>query len=1674
MKIYLRRLLKVILWIVAGIVLLLVLVVILIQLPAVQNFAKNRVVAYLEHKLKTKVQVGRLNINFPKRIVLEHVYLEDQHHDTLLAGDSIRVDIALLKLLKKQVEVNHVELINIKANVHRLRPDTVFNYAYIVNAFAGEPDTASPSASDTAGGFQYKLGTIRLKKISASFRDDATGNEMHLYLGDFSTQINHFDPSRMAVTIPAIHLSDIDTRIRQYRPLIKLAASPADTAAATPIQAALRLDSLDVKKLRFRYDDEIGAMHTYVNLPLLDALIDKIDLQKIWIGLKQINLAQTDASIVFDKLPKPPVTKKETPAADSLQQLNWRVDIARLHLVNNSFSYDDNNMPSLKKGMDYSHIKATAIAFDAAALAFTPDEYKGDIHQLSFTEKSGLVLQKATASFLYSNKQTLLKNLLIQTPRSHIHNQLTLKYPSIAGISKQPGNLFVDVLLDSTHIAVSDVITAAPMLAAQLRPYSQSVIRLNGKARGYVKDIAIDNLEFTGIGSTALQVSGSMQGLPNAQNAYYDIKLKNFSTSSADITNLAPRKSLPASVRIPEKMSASGFFKGTMNSFTGRLDARTSRGNLLVDGGMKNKGAAYNAKLVADKVNLGYILKQEKNIGIVSFNADGSGGGTNYKTMNAVVHARLLEGNIKGYNYRNLALYGNIQQGLAKLQASMNDPNLHFSLQSTADVKPRYPAVQMALTLDTANIHALHLVKDTVVLRGTVNADFPSVNPDSLQGNMKVKNLLVRRDSVSVATDSIVLTATHRQDSQYVALQTEMGHVDLSGKYKLTELGTAVQHLLQQYYPMPGFKDTAFTPQNWRLNLFLQTSPLVLQFMPELQGSDTVSGHIDFASSDNKLDVELNAPKIQYGEQVIEHTRLYANAAPEQLNYGLSLEKAGSKSFYINQTSLNGRVADSTIFASLHIKDAKSKEQYQLSAQVKQAADTVLLRLDKDSLRLNYQPWNVSADNFVHYDTTGFIVHNLELSREGQSLLVNSRENNTAAPIDVSFKNFHIKTLTSFASQDSTLLTGVLNGQAEIKDVMKNLLFTSDLTIANLGYQKDTLGNLSLKVNNEEANTYAANVALTGNHADVLLNGKYYTGESKMDMHLAVNRFDLAAAKAFSAGQVKDIGGNLTGKIDMAGTLQKPDINGSLRFEKAFIRPTMLGERFSLANEQVDVSSKGLEFNSFTLTDSANNKAVLDGTVGFADFTNPSFDLILRAKGFQLVNATQSDNPMFYGKLNMDASIDVTGTMRAPEVDARLKANKATDFVFVLPSDDPEVVSREGVVHFIDKNAVQDSAKQAADTLLNTTAFSGMDINANIQTDSTARFTLIVDQRNGDALKISGKADLAATMDPSGKISLTGDYRLHDGSYQVTLSVLKRKFTVQNGSTITWTGDPMHANIDITGVYAITTQPIDLMEDQLGGRSGAEVNRYKQRLPFQVLLKMKGELLKPIISFDITLPADQQNEYKEVESKLEQLRTDESEMNKQVFALLLLNRFVQEDPLQSASATSTDTRIRQSVSNILADELNKLAGSLVKGIDLNFGLNSEDDYTSGQRATRTDLTVGVSKSLLNDRLKVSVGSDFELEGPAAQQQQNAANIAGDIAVDYQLTKDGRYMIRGYRKNKYDAVVEGQVVETGLTFIFTLDYDHFWELFQSKKKYWSNKRKARAAQKAAAKPNDSPE
>lgn len=1655
----LRGTLKILAWTGVGIVLLLLLLAVLIQVPAVQDYAKDKAVNYLHSKIGTPIRIGHLSIRFPKKIVLEDIYFEDQQKDTLLAGKRLEIDISMYQLLHKQVEINDLVLSDIRAKIYRQGKDSGFNYAYIVNAFTSP--SQKPQTSDT-NGFKINIHHLKFDKILASFQDDIAGSNYYVYLGDFETKIKTFDLDHLNFEVSSFSLQHSIVRMYQHKPLLEAKTDSSIAAKNTGNPSVqLKLGKLDLKDIALDYGDDIAAMNARIELGELGIDMDHMDLPNLKIGVKNLILRNTDAVISLGNSPEARMVEQQVSASAKAQVSNpWQLSIANLDFSNNHIRFDNNQRARVPKGIDYAHLNVQGLHAEASNLNFTPEAFSGNIRELSLKEQCGLDLIQAHTSFLYGPYGVQLKNLLLETDKSLIQDNIELAWPemTLTDLANHPGNMLLRINLTHSRIAVQDVLTFVPELSG-LPPFyhnDSAVFAINTKLLGAIKDLNIPLFEASGLSNTKVNVNGRIQGLPDAAKTIYNLRINQFHTTNQDLGNFIPPATI-ASIRIPETLSATGFFNGSMNTFHTQLTITSSRGNAAISGAM-SPSERYSVKAGLLGLDLGYILKEEKNVGKLSGIVKADGSGYDPKTMVADIKLNISAAYAAGYNYQFLNASAHFNHGTIDAKANMHDPALNFSLDSRAIMKGSYPAIKADIQLDSMNLQALHLYAGELKFHGHLAADFSSTNPDDLIGKAAISDLIISNAGKRYASaDTIHLLTTSESDHHVINLDAPGIHLNLDGTYMLTEIAQTLEHTLNRYYNIPGFKETRTRAQTWTLKANVHPGPFLFTFAPELKGSDSINAQVDYSSATDDLRLSADAPTLVAGTIHIDSLKINASTA-NSLLYSISLQDAGNGQYQLNHTSISGDISNNQVHTILDIKDPGNKSRYQLAAHLNQSpGNGIKLELDP-ALMLDYNTWTVSPDHFILYDKAGLVVHHFSMSYGSQMIAVSSSSDEANAPIDLQFQNFQIGTITRIAEQDSLLVDGLINGKAQIKNPTGNLIFTSDLQVKDLSYLKDTVGDLSLKVNNETSQTLSANIQLQGHGNDIRVNGRYVINSGQMDMDLNLANVAVASLIPFTAGQLQNADGNLKGQLSIKGSLDKPNLQGEIRFDSAHMTPTLLGERFGLTNDAIQVNATGIHFNQFIIADSSNNQAKINGDLITSDYRNYRFGLNISADHFQAVNSSRkTSGQAFYGKLNLSTQTKIAGDMNLPVVTGSLHINKNTDFSYVLPSSDPEVQSREGVVRFVDMKAPLDTSifARTSDSAKNQSGFKGVDLSARIESDSSAKFNIVIDERNGDAIHIRGTAALEAAVDRSGKVSLTGTYVMQDGSYLLTLNFLKRQFHIKSGSTITWDGDPTHATVDITAIYIANTAPIDLVDQQLSGRSEYEINQYKQRIPFNVLLQMKGELLKPQISFDIQLQERDADRLKDVDAKLQQVRSDESELNKQVFALLLLGHFVNENPLASeGTPTTAESFARESASRILTDQLNKLAGNLIKGVDVNFGVTSGSDYSTGELAQRTDLTVGVSKKLLNDRLKVNVGSTFGLEGPTAPNQQ-ASNIAGDVSLDYQLTKDGRYVIRAYRRNDYEGLIEGQVIETGATFIFKIDYDKFNDFFRKPKRRDTN-------------------
>jgi hypothetical protein len=1693
-----RIALKTILWIIASVIFLVLLVAILIQVPAVQNFAKDKAVTFLQNKIHTKVKIGHISLGLPKLLVLDDVYFEDQKRDTLIAGDKLKVDISMLQLLHHKVEINEINLQGITAKISRDK-DSIFNFDYILKAFAGE-QKKEVKPTDTTSTMKFSMDKIILDRINISYKDLTTGNDVKFLLAHFDTRIKDFDMDKMKFTIPKINLSGVNARIIQTPMGSSIAQAAKIDTAVKPLNMELNLGTIDVSKIYVVYRS--GEMAANVDLNKFLVEMDKIDLKNQKVGIKSITLNDTKAALTFAK---PQTVKKavvktlrklDTIAANPQSGKGWSATLGKISLVNDDIKFDNNAQNPLAKGLDFAHMHIRELNVDAENISYNPDSLSGKINSFTFKEKSGLTVNKFHTAFFYGPKSAYLNDLLVETPQTVIQKQVQVSYPSIAAITKNIGLLHINANVDGTKIALKDVLLLMPTMA-NMEPFKHSpnsVFTIDGKVQGAVNDLNIPELEIKGLSNTHIKASAKLKGLPDMNKAYFDVNLADFNTSAADIAKLAPAGTIPASVSIPANMNLKGNFKGGMTNFNTKLNLRSTYGAVDLIASLKNgsnkTGATYSANIRANNLNVGALTKQPKMVGMITMSANIKGRGLDPKKANLQFNGNVAKAYVKGYNYQNLQLKGTAANGNYVISSRMKDPNIDFALDAKANLNKKYPSVKANLLLDSLNLQALHFSTTPMRLHGKIIADVPTADPDYLNANIKVTDLLVVNKDQRIRVDSIDLVATATADSSTLRLKTPFLTARLGGKYQLTQIAPAMQDLINKYFntnlgqPVAATK-TTYPPQQFTFALRVMKTPLLTQFAPDLKQLEPVNINGRFNSSSGEFVVNGTMPKIVYGTEIINNGKLAINTGNNALNYSLTVDEVKmSSSVDLLFPSISGSAQNNKLNISVQVRDAARKERYRIAGVFSALPNEYQFSFLENGVMFNYIPWAVNADNSFQFGSKGILAHNFTITNSNQVLSVNSTSAEYNSPINVNFRDFHIETLTRMAQQDSLQVGGVINGEANISDFQKSMKFTTALNINDFSFKGDTVGNIALKVNNQAENAYAANMSITGKGNQVDLQGVYYTTpESKFDLDLNIVKLNMKSIEGFSFGSIRNAKGTITGQLKITGTTTTPIVRGDVNFNQVGFNVTMLNSYFTMPKETITFNEDGILFRDFTLVDSTGNKAIVTGTLYTKTFTDYKFGIDINATNFRAVNSTQADNKLFYGKLYIDTRIQIRGNMNAPRVDANLTVNDKTDMTFVLPSDDPSLEDRKGVVEVINENAPKLDSILMAKQLdsLKQTSLHGLDVNATININKAAKFTIVVDERNGDVVQLQGEARLNGGIDPSGKTNLTGTYTVEDGSYNLSYATVKRKFKFKKGSTITWTGDPTSANIDLTAVYVANVPPIDLVSQQIS-EDAQTTTMYKQKLPFNVNLNLRGELLKPVITFDIVLPDESYTVSPDVittvNTRLSQVRQDPNEMNKQVLGVLVLGHFIGDNPLQSMGGSMTiNGAIRGSVSSLLTDQLNKLAGDLGGGVQLSFGVTSGADYSSGVEQNRTDLNVGLSKQFLNDRLTVTVGNNFNLEGQN-QPGQKTTDIAGNLSVNYKLTQDGRYRLRAYRKDEF-IVVEGQVVETGIAFSLTYEYNRFKELFRKKskqdkamqKEYDDKQKEQKQQQKEADKKHD---
>lgn len=1678
-----RKFLKVIMYILGSILLLLSIAVLFIISPPGKRFVRDKALVFLRGKLKTEVQIGAVEYSFPKMVGLKDVLVMDQQNDTLISFGLLKIDIDLLKLLNNKVSVNQLVLKNATATIHRNRKDSTFNFTYIIDAFASK-DTSTKIKDTSKSPFVFDVGKLSLENIRFRFKDERGGNDLAVQLDALDVKMKELDPTKMIFRIKSIALKGFHATFFQDSSLIV----STDTTQSQPL--TLAADEIDLKDIGFTFKSSISELLFDLKLKHLLAHPKQVDLTQQIIAINDLLLDGVNARITMGKQSDVPAKVEEI--ADSVDEQNWKITTDKINLKGINFVMDNENHPVLQDQMDYNHLNIAGLNFKAKSIAYSNENIRGDIQQLSFTEKNGLAIKELRTKFYYGNQKAYLRELFLQTSNSTIQDNLEISYPSLAALKDNIQSLQLVVNLDKTEVGMKDVLLFAPQLRSQemFQKNATAKLKLDAHLKGRLDNLTIHRFHLRAFTQTEIDIKGTLTGLPDTNKIAYDLGIDKLHSSRGDLNPFIPQ-SVHNNLRIPDVFSVKGKIKGTTKNFYPDLLIQSSDGSALVKGILKMSGGKgkeqYDLVLQTKQLNIGRIIKKDTLIGPVTAQLKVKGSSFDIKKMTANIDGTVQSALLKGYAYRDVSFDGKMDQQQGSLNLLSKDPNALLQLNAQADLRQKNPSFWADLIVDNVDFKALKLSEHELRMQSVIRADVVDFNMDYPDGIITAKNSIIATEAKQFALDSLYVSSKPNVDSgQQIKLNADFLNATISGKIPLAQIPKTLQEHINRHYKLATILDSSKNEESiaasadsaglilnqYNLNVAanIHKSPFLESLLPQLTGMDTVK--LNASMNQMGLDLKLAAPQINYGTQSIQGFSLDVVERDSGLNYTALIKKFQQGKIQLNQTKIEGVVDANLLTANVQSEDGEGKKRFEIGAALQKENESQVLSL-KEGLMLNYTNWTVAQPNKVVFGAQGYYVQNLNLSGNGASINVNSREQTFNTPITATISNFRISDIMQMISGDTLFANGIVAGTAELKQTKPSLLMEADFTVQDFSMNNDTIGNIALKATNTDAQAINAQLSISGRENDVLVKGDYYTEAKNGDnfnFDVLIKSLNLKTFEGVAQNQIRNSSGFVRGDLKVKGTAAAPRVTGSITTDNLQTTVAQLNAQFKMPQEKITLDESGIHFNQFKILDSAGQAATINGDILTKNYKDMNLDLDIRAKNWRALSSTKADNKLFYGNLLLTTRLSINGNLRKPDVSGSLNILKGTKLSLVLPDRGLEMEDQSGVVVFVDKNEQQKlKTIVPKDTLVFAKVAPGSEINVNITTDDEAEFNVIIDQSTGDFLSVRGKAALNTAIDPAGSLTLNGLYELSDGSYELNYNLIKRKFRISKGSKIAFSGDPLLAEMNVTAVYQANVAPYDLVERQVA--DAAQLVYYRQALPFNVKLMMNGPLMMPQLTFDIELPEN--NTYRVsseaiqlVQAKLSQLRADTSELNKQVFALLILKRFITDDPFSSGAGSSSSFVAKQSVSRFLGEQLNQVANQLVRGVDLSLDLTSTEDYTTGERRERTDLNVAASKRLFNDRLKVTIGNNFELEGPQSSNNANSSMIPGNLAVDYNLSADGRYMVRAYRQNEDQGVIQGFVTKTGLNFIVNYDYNKFKNLFISKKTL-DKRRALRKAQKQTA-------
>ncbi|MEP7264258.1 MAG: translocation/assembly module TamB domain-containing protein, partial [Bacteroidota bacterium] len=1318
----------------------------------------------------------------------------------------------------------------------------------------------------------------------------------------------------------------------------------------------------------------------------------------------------------------------------------WDVKVKKVALNNAVFSYRDKRWNDTTIEMDYEDLLVSKLNLVATAIEPVGDTLKFHLDQLTGQEKCGFKLGSLTGNVLLSQNDFVIKNMKLITKASDVKGDVAFRFENWDDFSDFVTKVKMNASFQTSRVASEDV----KYFAEELFGLNKTV-SLKGDIKGTVANLKGKNLEIIYTPKCYFKGDVAMNGLPELEETFIDLMAKDLTLNKTDIETIntypftsGEKIQLPDNVTSLGLVKFKGKFTGFYTDFVAYGDATTDLGFFSSDVNLKIGDGAhpaeYSGSLITHQFDVGRLLRLNPDIGIISSKVKVKGYSLALNKLNTKLDGTISELVVKGYKYTGITVNGQVQQKLFKGSLNVTDPNADLDFIGTIDYSKTKPVFDFTADIRKAKLAVLNLVDrdSTANLSTHAELHFTGSKIDEMEGLVHFTNTDFIEFPKGISINNLLLRSTIINNYREMHLESDFADAEIKGNYQLSTVYKSALNVLSKYIPALPVTVVEKRPvkQTFTYSLNLKETRGVFDVVaPDLSILAGTKLNGEFDSQNGSFTMILSSEEI-----------IYNGLRFGAVNFtGLTRDNNLNVQFTTDELQVN----DSLIFRNVELSGITSRDSADISlivANTDSSFSRINLDFDVQFLRTGYttlkvvpkefilerNAWTIDPENYILFDSTGILFSHFNLNTGQQEVRINGIASaDTSGKLTVQLVNFNSEVINTILKIYKAEIGGIANGNIRFASMLSKPVIESDLQVSQFSWFGDTLGDADLKsVWNTTKGRIEVNGFVTrGGEKNISVNGAYIIKPKgdELDFDISLKKTYIKTFSPYLKGLFSNVTGIASGEFKLYGPLADPELTGEAHLQKAGFTVDYLNTSYSFSTD-VALNEDEIAFNNVLVYDSKGNQAIAGGVITHDHLRDFYFDINIAAKKVQLLNTTAKDNELYYGVGYGTGNISISGYLDFLKIDIAMRTEKGT--IINIPLDNPEEISQSSFVTFLKTDTMShDINKDGYD-------LGGIELNMDFDVTTDAGIKLIFDDKIGDVIEGRGTGTLTMKVNDADGFLMFGNYYIDAGQYTFTLqNIFSKPFTIEKGSTISWTGDPYNADVDLTAVYSkLKVGLYDLLQDTS--------SNYTRPLPVELKLHLKEKLFNPVISFDIEVL----NIDAATESRIKRYINTDEEKFKQAVSLLVLRRFSPPDELANKPTLNTSSAVGQNAYEFISQQLSQWASQISKNVDVNV------NYNPGNNITQEELEVALRTSFFNNRFTVegNVNAVNNNNGGA----QSASSIAGDFSVEFQpLSKDGRVKFKAFNRSNNNSLITNlnSQYTQGIGVFYREEFNTFGEL-----------------------------